>query len=269
MKTVRPEVNWNEVIAGLTGEGSLMSFKRPRMSFFDPDPQNLSMFNPNLSNRNRARVLQVQGMKRSRTSRRIVQDKRRPKRLKIDQAMKPELTYFDLSQAITNDTTGQVTSICNVPNSVMERLKFKITGLYVHIHVDIVARNAQVQNTNKVMLILDRQPNGAVPAYDDIFTANNSVLSFPEVGGKQRFKILWEYCAPLNASGIATVLDRQWVDAFVKLPKDCLKMRYAGAATDEPQTNGLFTAFIGAGATGASGNSDTINIGTRLAFYDA
>lgn len=173
--------------------------------------------------------------------RRFVRSKRFVKRRAVgptlqQKVIRPEVKAVDVI-ATTNVSSTQFIAELNQLSAGTE--SYNRIGKQVQMHslrfvgsFSLFPRNA-VQETIRVALIYDRQPNGSAPSWADIFTsvdntgATTSIpWSMPNVANLDRFKVLADFHfnpvpAPIGAIAVPSYLSdgnqKFMMDRYVKL----------------------------------------------------
>lgn len=113
--------------------------------------------------------------------------------------------YKSIDQTVGNatlDTTGSVTLLngCARGTDINEREGREIDLRSVQLRMNISARSeAIVDQTVRVLLVYDRQTNGAAPGLTDIIRGG-TVCGMRNLENRKRFKILMDYTVRLNAN---------------------------------------------------------------------
>lgn len=116
--------------------------------------------------------------------------------------------------------------------------QISIKSLSYRYELDLPATNA-VPTSGRVLLIWDKQPNGATAAYTDIFQLAN-YLSFANVNTRERFVILRNDQYSLSPNGDQTLFFERYVSI------NMLTTFVNGQATaGVPQSGALLLAFVG------------------------
>lgn len=114
------------------------------------------------------------------------------------------------------------TSITRIGNRVlMKSMWFR--GCY-----KVPTQSSQSSDQVMMALVLDRQCNGAFPAYGDVFGSSNW-LSFPLTNNEKRFKILYSNLFSMNANLITGVPNFEcspYICEFYKKFKKPIEIRY-------------------------------------------
>jgi len=104
------------------------------------------------------------------------------------------------------------------------------------IHSDPLNDSASIQPTSgmtiRIILALDKQPNGAAPTVTDYLTSTTASTAMPLVNNQYRFKTLGRIVIPLNSqAGVTTAYNNQSqnVDWYYKFKKP-LEIRFNGNA---------------------------------------
>lgn len=185
---------------------------------------------------------------------------------------KPECKIYDAdhagvsppataAQAITN--TGTVVCLNQMVTGTGVQ---QFTGNQVSIkqcsyryELDLPATGA-VPTSGRVLLIWDKQPNGTVAAFTDIFQ-QASYLAFGNVNSRERFVILRNDQFSLSPQGDQTLFFEQFVNI------NMLTTFVNGQSTaGVPLTGALLLAYIGDQST--AGTRPTIAGWFRVRYYD-
>lgn len=187
---------------------------------------------------------------------------------------RPELKIYDADHA---GVSPPATPAANIPNTgVVVCVNQMITGTgtqnfvgnqitikqaSMRFEVDLPATPAnQVPTSGRVMLIWDRQPNGAVPAFNTIFSSN-SYLAFANINTRDRFVVLRNQQFSLSPNGNQTLFFEEFVDI------NMTTTFVSGQATAAvPQTGALLFVYI-SDQSGAD-NQPTIAGIIRVRYYD-
>lgn len=205
-------------------------------------------------------------------------------------ALGGEIKALDLPvNTFTLNSTGQVTSLnlirvgstfCNRIGRRIEMKNIRMSGIIQSL------RTVAAEDYARILLVYDRQTNGAVPSLSDILqttdqaTANTTTsFSGMNLNNRDRFKILRDmrfYLPPItDTAGVITnagppdpMSKTYMVEAFVKLGGllTQYKADSAPAVIGDIATGGLFLVTAGFQASGAEGYNT--NLEFRLRFND-
>lgn len=187
---------------------------------------------------------------------------------------KPELKLYDADHAGVSPPATPAAAITNAGTVVCCNRMVTGTGVQqftgnqvavksvaYRFEVDLPATSAnQVMTSGRVMLVWDKQPNGNIAAYTDIFSTA-SYLSFANVNTRERFVILRNDQISLSPNGQQTV----FLERFVKVNM-LTTFTNAQAAPAAPITGALLLVYISDQGTPA--NQPTITGLVRVRYYD-
>jgi len=191
---------------------------------------------------------------------------RRPRRLLQNV---PEYKYMDttLSPGSTRcDTTGDVILVngCARGDDVGDRIGRKIVmkSLEMRLYAYVTAGTG-VDQTNRVMVVYDKQPNGAAPAITDVLVSI-STTALKNANNDHRFNVLYDQTYYLNGSGESD---------SAKIWKNYRRLNFpvqfnsgdAGTIADI-QTGSLYFLVMGSEARGVTASQ--INGRVRVKFVD-
>lgn len=194
----------------------------------------------------------------------------------------PELKYFDSLQTGTIDTTGEIygTSINLVPQGTtpITRVgtKFNITSIYSRIEI-LGSTAAAGYGPFMIALILDKQANGALPNFTDVFdtTVLPGTMAFRNLGNSERFQVLKRWHLPSPLIPLTTNFDAntraysQWVMVKKYSKKKCnIPIFYSVTNTDGAITGVRSNCLSYVAVSNNSDDVITLNIGTRIRFSD-
>lgn len=177
-----------------------------------------------------------------------------------------EIHYFD--KTISDD--GTTTSVALPLNTIVQgdtiadRSANKI--LMKSLELRILYSNEAITQNNRVrvLVVLDKQPNGAQAVLTDVLEAE-AIISFPKIANKSRFKILADDVITLNQSGSAAgAFQKEFYHKYLKIKGDLALSTFASNATAVPITNGLTIFYVGDVVAGAADADMTVNC--RLSF---
>lgn len=190
-----------------------------------------------------------------------------------------EKKWFDTSVTLTgftNATPGQVFALNRIPEGVDEQQRI---GRKIHLMNSSMAFTWSFYNPAateylrvcRVMVVYDSQTNGVIPAVTDVLETADA-LSHNNLNNSKRFRVLYDN---FNMRGKGDNFDAQTLASFNglkcydkytrRLDDDCV---YAGSATADPNTGGLFVvAIVGGNVPGGVGIELLLN--HRLRYTDA
>ncbi len=116
-----------------------------------------------------------------------------------------------------------------------------------------------LENTVRIMLVLDKQPSGAIFTDADLLeNAANPIESPLNLAGSRRFKVMWSKTIIVTS----TLRPRVYTKVFKRLS---FTTRYsgAGATTNALQSNGLYICYF-SDSLGTVGVQPTISSITRV-----
>lgn len=139
-------------------------------------------------------------MKRATKKAKYAMGKYRTKSLtaKVNNILKSqELKWYDTS--VASATAGQVTPLNTIPqgDDAVARDGRKIVMKSCWIRVTALGNSGAGSICPRVALVYDKNPNGLLPVFSDIFTSAGSV-AFANLNNKERFQILYDNTAGLN-----------------------------------------------------------------------
>jgi len=190
-----------------------------------------------------------------------------------------ELKFFDTTLTGTLDSTGELlpgggttTGLNLIPQGITEstRIGRKCVIKKISIQGYLYTSTADGSDTFRIHLVLDKQANGAYPAYSDIVTAS-ALTGFNNLSNSQRFKILKTWKGPINTTGVTTNFDANTrfypaVYKKIKYNKKCnipLEFSSTTGAITELKSNNLI--FI---AQSVLDDKTNFVLNTRLRFSD-
>lgn len=171
------------------------------------------------------------------------------------------------------DTTGLVSLINGVAqgSDFNNRIGRKVTIKSVQLRGHFTSQDGEVADCYcRLLIVYDRQPNGALPSVTDVLTASTSV-SFMNLNNRERFVILAEHSIAL-ADKSSLVAGDQWrgspttasVDIYRKVDLPVI-FDGTGATIGDIQTGSLFVLSIGDQVTN---NAYNCALTTRVRFVD-
>lgn len=176
------------------------------------------------------------------------------------------------------DTTLSSTAISTTPYLVLlnglvpgtgdnQRLGRRIQMKSIELKAYTSADTTTTINIVRFAIVLDRQANGAAPAFTDIYDAA-SPTALRNISNKPRFKVLWDSGVIPIVGNITTPATGQELVTMEKYRKIDIPVQYnngtAGDITDIT-TNSLY--FVAVGAI-ASGTADSQLTGKVRVRYD-
>lgn len=186
-----------------------------------------------------------------------------------------ELKVLDTALSFNFDATGEVPAtgqlslvvtgdtLANRDGAVIQAKSIQIRG-----NLQFVPAAAATSATScYLMVVLDKQANGAAAAATDVMTGTNFATAMPNVPNKYRFKILRRLVYPMiSAAGATTAYNNVVanVDEYIRFNTP-IEMRYtasAGAVTDLASNN----IFLLAGTDGNSDDAVSFTGTARLRF---
>lgn len=242
------------------------SYKRPKYNNINAAPMMTSLFNSTF----RRPVAKKSSRSRSGPYRTLTNTQRHTNSV----YPKPECKIYDADQAGVSPpatpaqnlpATGTVVCVnqlvtgSGVQNFTGNQITIKSVAYRFEVDLPASAAN-QVMTSGRVMLIWDRQPNGAVPAYNVIFSSA-SYLAFANVNTRDRFVILRNDQISLSPNGQQTV----FLERFVKVNMTSTFVNGQSSA-GVPNTGALLLVYISDQATSA--NQPTITGIVRVRYFD-
>lgn len=125
---------------------------------------------------------------------------------RLQELVNTEFDYVDSSSSTTVASAGTLRLLNGMAQgdtaSSREGNSIRMKSYYMKYQI---ANNATAVNTNtRVILVLDKQSNGAQPLVTDIL-ATNTVVSPRNLDNRKRFKILYDKCHSLGTAGPANI----------------------------------------------------------------
>lgn len=172
-------------------------------------------------------------------------------------------------------TTGTVSNLLNIAqgDTVNDRQGNLIKCRYVEIGFNVFHANTDsAADGVMVALVYDKQPNGTLPVFSDIFdlaNAQQADLAFKnyQVYG-DRFHVCWVKRLPMSTEGSVQVNAQQVyskLNQFYKVPDSRSEIRYAGASAANPISGGYYFCHV---AGSVVTTAPTINWTARVAYTD-
>jgi hypothetical protein len=173
-----------------------------------------------------------------------------------------DMKFIDTAAAGYNcDTTGSITLLNGTATGTdyTNRIGRRIRNIRVDLTGHFLPQSTtQVGNYARVMLVLDHQPNGAIPAITDIL-ATSSSLTQVNVANSRRFAILLDYCMGLGAVSNTATQAYSIAPGMTMLNQSkqlgfLSEYLTTGATIAGMSTNALLLLTIGSNASGAGHN---------------
>jgi len=186
----------------------------------------------------------------------------------VQRALRPsaELKAVDTDVNLTMDTTGAIRLLNGVVPGVgfSQRIGRSISmrGLDLRLTASVVAGTG-VDQIQRVLVVLDHQPNGAAPVITDILDAV-STESRPNLINAWRFTILQDTRFDLNAS--AEPGSKRAITEKICLGRSTHYNNGVAGTVADIVTNSLFLVFVGSEAAGAT--AGTVTGTSRVRFVD-
>lgn len=121
---------------------------------------------------------------------------------------KTEIKHYATNiSSVAFSTTAQFTQLVagiTQGSGVSNRIGNEIVVKSIQIRGHCTASLTTVLNHNRLIILVDKQPNGATPAFTDIYNTA-SCDSLPRVDIQDRFYILKEYYFPLEGYATGTL----------------------------------------------------------------
>lgn len=177
-----------------------------------------------------------------------------------------EVHFFDKTISDDATTTSVVLPLNTVVqgDTVADRQANKI--LMKALEIRILYSNEAITQNNRIRLlvVVDKQPNGAQCALSDVLEAE-AIQAFPKVANKSRFKIIMDEVIVLNqSSSNAGGFEKGFFHKYIRIKPDLALSTFASSATAVPITNSLSIFYLGDVAAGATDVDMTVNC--RLSF---
>ena len=177
----------------------------------------------------------------------------------------------------TPNTTG---SLIFLLNPVVEgtdynnRVGLSITHKYLNVSVSIT--QSGFQDWGFYAIVLDRQPNGALPLGSDIY--DNSSTPYSNLGYASRNTHLWsdrfqvvmhqDFKVGANSGGAEPWFMRHYVDLSKLRGRDA-RTKFSGTGGSIGNiSEGSLLFFISTGANNNAGGASVVNVGTKYRFTD-
>lgn len=184
---------------------------------------------------------------------------------------RPEMKYTDVAQATyAADTTGTVTYLNRIDSNIggidQGREGSRVILCGTQLRGAVVAGTTGTASKATIVLVYDRQPQGANPAITDIYESVSS-NSFQLTSTRDRFSILgrWDYTLIGNSTTPTVGKEAFTIDLKTVYRK---LSTYADTASTGPianiRTGGLFLLTFGDTAAGTAAPNFTLQVRT---FY--
>lgn len=176
---------------------------------------------------------------------------------------KGELKNVDTTVAQVADTTGAVTLINGIArgDDINERVGRQVILKYIQANiVNYVTPTTGIDQSHRMLIVLDRQANGAAPAITDVLVSASTV-AMPNLDNRKRFRILFDSIKNMNASGEPGSMIVQRVFKRVNIPVQ-FNSGDAGTVADI-QTGALYLITLGSIAPGGTAGNFSGRIRVR------
>lgn len=192
------------------------------------------------------------------------------------------------SSVLTLNTTASATLLNGVAQGAAfyQRLgnRFAMRALLLKLNIYPLRTSTQVNEMIRLLLVYDRQANGAAPTYSDIIQARDSaggttsnILDSPNVDKKSRYQILWDWWQPASTMTVTgPVITNPGVQAnaqtfkiqkLIPLPALLTQCDGATSGIGDIETGSLYLFAVGSAASASEGWAALMT--SRLFFYDA
>lgn len=150
-------------------------------------------------------------------------------------------------------------------DGLADRHANRVTMTQLQIRGAVTAGASGVIGQGCLMIVYDRQPQGALPVLTDILDTAN-VNSFQSLTTRDRFEILWRYDYVVEGSAAAPTADAgRRVDKTILMRKQAAyTVGTSSGAIANVRTGGLYFVFVGSGIAGSTATNATL--GFRLVF---
>lgn len=141
------------------------------------------------------------------------------------------------------DTTGGVQLLNGLAqgSDFTNRIGRKLLMKALYIRLQIVPAATPTSQTNRVLIVYDRQTNGADPLITAVLDSANPA-ALMNLNNRERFRVIWDYSFATAVNGQTTKL----VKKFIRFKRG-LDVQYQGttAAVADVTTGGLFCVTTG------------------------
>lgn len=187
-----------------------------------------------------------------------------------------EKKVVDTAQATyVCDTTGSVTLMNGMAQGTdfTQRVGRKYTNVAVQLEGQIIPADNVTQligNKIRVMVIYDKQPNGALPVITDVLTASTA-NAFMNLNNRDRFRVLIDHNTTLGGlqetatQAVAASPNVENVSVFKKVNLETI-CDGTGATVADIQSGSIFLLTIGSQAAGLG---HIFVAALRIRFVDA
>jgi len=182
-------------------------------------------------------------------------------------SLSTELKAVDTFSNLATDTTGAILLVNGLVPGVgfSQRVGREVHVRHLHAEVtSLVTAGTGADQYHRVLLVQDRQPNGAAPAITDVLTAV-SPNALPNLINQARFHIWEDRRVYLNASAEPSS-GKVWSFDFPLSIRTHYNDGVAGTVADIV-TNSLYVMVMGNLVAGVTAGVTTINV--RVRYSDA
>jgi hypothetical protein len=168
--------------------------------------------------------------------------------------------------AIASNTTGAVTLLNGIApgTSMAQRVGHVIHMSYLDMRCyTTVTAGTGVDQTHRVLLVLDKQCNGAAPAVTDVLTYASTMSPY-NLYNRKRFLILMDRTFNLNA--VAQGGSHKSWNVHKSIPYEVTYNAGTAGTVADIITNSLYLVIVGSEAAGVT--AGTSNVYSRLRFSD-
>lgn len=187
----------------------------------------------------------------------------KPKK-KYKPKQKEEWKAITTNLTLNQDSTGSLVLLngCTRGGDIANREGRQINMRSVEIKLqDFVTSGTGIDQNHRILLVLDKQPNGVAPAIADILDSA-STYALRNLNNRKRFKILWDKRLQMNASGepFSTKLINKYKKFYIQTTYNAGDV---GTIADIA-TNSLYLIGFGNVAPGATAGSCNANVRVRF-----
>lgn len=128
------------------------------------------------------------------------------------------------------------------------------------------SQTSTTANLNRVLLVLDRQANGAAPIYGDIITGGE-IDDFTNLNNRRRFRILWDKV--FSSPKALADEDGYYLQRYIRFPRG-INVQYNTGVTGtvaDVMTNALWLMVICDGS--GSNYVDLLDLNVRIRYTDS
>jgi len=151
-----------------------------------------------------------------------------------------------------------------------ERIGMKVSIRSIEMRYNLEVTPATgLEQTNRVLLVLDRQCNGAAPgALTDIITAA-SCQAPRNLANRKRFKIIMDKSYAMGATAVATGNPTsRWIKKYIKLGRPIVEEFNTGVAGTVADISSNSLYFVTIGSIVAGDADSVLNATIRLRYTD-